>query len=144
MVEREQRDEFEKLLNRVMTGEEVDIPAMLSRQRSARPPYQGYLGERIPTQVRFDNEASETRTLIEIETEDRIGLLYAMTLTFTEVALDISAAKICTEKGAAIDTFYVSELGGGKVLSAERQKTIEMKLTEAIHALEDEAPNFGL
>ena len=41
-----------------------------------RPLYQAYTGERIPTQVRFDNESSDTRTLIEIETEDRLGLLY--------------------------------------------------------------------
>jgi UTP:GlnB (protein PII) uridylyltransferase len=50
--------------------------------------------------------------------------------------LDISAAKICTEKGAAIDSFYVCELGGGKIRRSERQHTIERKLRRAIDALE--------
>src|SRR4029077_14673279 len=75
LPEREQRDKFEDLLNRALTGEEVDFHALIVRQRKTRPLYQAYAGERIPTQVRFDNEASEERTIIEIETEDRIGLL---------------------------------------------------------------------
>jgi [protein-PII] uridylyltransferase len=136
LVDREQREEFEALLHRVMTGGEVDLPALLSRLPVARPPYQAYAGERLPTQVRFDNEASERRTLIEIETEDRVGLLYAISQTLTEVDLDISAAKICTEKGAAIDSFYVCELDGGKIQSRERQQVIERKLRQAIHALD--------
>ena len=136
LVDREQRDEFEKLLNKVLAGEAVDFHALIARRKITRPLYQAYTGERIPTQIRCDNEASETRTLIEIETEDRVGLLYAISQSFTEVALDISAAKICTEKGAAIDSFYVRELDGGKILAPERQTTIDRKLRQAIQSLE--------
>lgn len=49
--------------------------------------------------------------------------------------VDISAARICTEKGAAIDSFYVRELGGEKTLSPERQKLIERNLRQAITTL---------
>ena len=59
------------------------------------------------THIRFDNESSETRTAVEIETEDRVGLLYAISQALAELDLNISAAKIVTEKGAAIDTFYI-------------------------------------
>ena len=72
----------------------------------------------MPTQIHFDNEASETRTLIEIETEDRLGLLYMISQTFAELAVDIAGARIVTERGAAIDSFYVRELDGGKIVSA--------------------------
>ena len=96
----------------------MDFPALIGRQKITRPLYQAYTGEQIPTQIRLDNDASETRTVIEIETEDRIGLLYTISQTLTELALDISAAKICTERGAAMDSFYVRELSGGKVLDA--------------------------
>ena len=85
-------------------------------KKSTRPCYQAYTGERIPTQIRFDNEASETRTLIEIETEDRIGLLYD---DFASLQPNSTSTfpppKFSTEKGAAIDSFYVRELDGGKV-----------------------------
>src|SRR6185503_2677698 len=67
----EQRTKFERLLEKVLTGEEVDLHALIARQKITRPLYQAYTGERIPTQIVFDNEVSDTRTLIEIETEDR-------------------------------------------------------------------------
>ena len=119
----EQRDEFENVLHKSLTGEEVNFHA--------------YAGERIPTRVHFDNETSETRTLVEIETEDRIGLLYVISQRLSELALDVSAARIATDKGAAIDSFYVRELDGAKIVSAERQQGIERRLKQAIHALDN-------
>jgi len=132
----DQRDKFEKVLNKSLTGEEVDFPALIARQKVSRPVYQAYAGERIPTRVHFDNEASETRTLLEIETEDRIGLLYVISQKISELDLDISAARISTEKGAAIDSFYVREEDGSKVLAPERHHSIERRLRHAIHALD--------
>ena len=133
---REAHGRFDGLLDRVLTGESVDLPALIARQVVARPAYQAYAGERMDTQIRFDNEASDTRTLIEIETEDRLGLLYALSQTFAGLQLDISGARIVTERGAAIDSFYVGELDGGKVVDPERQALIESRLREAIHRLD--------
>jgi [protein-PII] uridylyltransferase len=132
----DQRDKFEAVLNKALTGEEVDFHGLIARQKITRPVYHAYTGERIMTHVRFDNEGSETRTLIEIENEDRIGLLYMISQTLSELDLDISAAKISTEKGAAIDSFYVREMDGTKVLAPERQRAIERKLRHAIHELD--------
>jgi [protein-PII] uridylyltransferase len=50
--------------------------------------------------------------------------------------LDISGAKICTERGAAIDSFYVRELNGSKVSDPERQRLVERTLREAIAGLD--------
>ncbi len=133
----EQRDRFEQVLAKVLTGGEVDFRALIARQRNARPLYQAYTGERLETQVRFDNEGSDTRTLIEIETEDRIGLLYVISQALSELELDISGAKIVTEMGAAIDSFYVRELDGSKVTHPPRQKAIDAKLLHSIHSLEE-------
>ena len=112
------------------------MPALIARQITSRPAYQAYVGEHMPTEIYFDNEASDTRTLIEIQTEDRLGLLYAISQTLAETALDIAGARIVTERGAAIDSFYVCEPDGGKVVSAERQKLIEHELRQAIHRLD--------
>jgi [protein-PII] uridylyltransferase len=136
LADRTQRDEFEKLLNKVLNDEEVDFKPLIARQKVTRPLYQAYTGEQMPTRVHFDNEASEARTLIEIETEDRVGLLYAISEVLSEFDLDISAAKILTEKGAAIDSFYVREIDGGKILDPERQSAIERKLQQAIARLD--------
>ena len=136
LAEARQHEKFESFLTKALTDEELDIGALTSRQRVGSPPFTGYTGERISTQIVFDNEVSEARTLIEVETEDRIGLLYAIVRTLSELHLDISTARICTEKGAAIDSFYVQESGGGKIVSSERQHSIERRLRRAIAELD--------
>jgi [protein-PII] uridylyltransferase len=128
----EQHGKFAELLEKVLSGENIDVPALIARQITNRPVYQAYAGERMPTEIYFDNEASETRTLIEIETEDQLGLLYAISRTFAELSVDIAGARIVTERGAAIDIFYVRELDGGKILWPGRIRLIEDKLREAI------------
>jgi [protein-PII] uridylyltransferase len=133
---REQHDQFAALLEKVLDGDDIDLRALITRQTENRPVYQAYAGEQMATEINFDNEASDTRTLIEIETEDRLGLLYTVSQTFAELAVDIAGARIVTERGAAIDIFYVRELDGGKIISVERQKSIESRLREAIRQLD--------
>lgn len=135
LAEKDQREKFSDLLEKVLTGDEVDFRALIARQ-PARPHYTAYLGERIGTQIRFDSNASDERTVIEIETEDRLGLLYTISQMLAELHLDIAAARIVTERGAAIDSFYVTDVDDGKVTSPERLKLIEEKLLAAIHGLE--------
>jgi [protein-PII] uridylyltransferase len=138
LVPNENRERFEELLLKALTIEDIDFRALIARQKSARPLYQALEGERIPTRIRFDNEASENQTVLEIETEDRLGLLYVISEVLAELGLDISLAKILTEKGAAIDSFYVSERehGDEKILDAERQKFIKEKLCAALAGME--------
>jgi [protein-PII] uridylyltransferase len=110
----------------------VDLAALIARQITNRPVYRAYAGEQMATEIYCDNEASEARTLIEIETEDQLGLLYAISQTFAELEVDIAGARIVTERGAAIDSFYVREQDGEKITSPERQRLIKGKLLEAI------------
>jgi [protein-PII] uridylyltransferase len=137
LAERDQRENFSSLLERVLTGDPVDFPVLIARQTAARSAYSAYLGERLETQIRFDNDASDERTLIEVETEDRLGLLYTISQTLAELRLDISAARIVTERGAAIDSFYIRDADyGGKIVSAERLEQISSQLQAAIARLE--------
>ena len=124
------------MIEKVLSAEPVDLPELIARSITERPAYEAYAGERIPTRLHFDNQVSETRTLIEIETEDRLGLLYAISQTFANLAVDIAAARILTERGAAIDSFYVREQDGGKIESPARRVLIEKSLREAISRLD--------
>jgi [protein-PII] uridylyltransferase len=136
LAEKYQREKFSELLEQILTGEEVDLRALIARQ-AARSNYSAYLGERIGTHIRLDNDASDERTVIEVETEDRLGLLYTISQTLAELGLDISAARVVTERGAAIDSFYVSDaVEGGKILSTERLEKIAEELRAAIGRLE--------
>ncbi len=58
----DQRDRFESVLHKALTGEEVDFHALIGRQKITRPLYQAYTGEKLATQIRLDNDASEART----------------------------------------------------------------------------------
>ena len=109
-----------------------DLAPAIARTRLLRPLWIGVAGDKLPTQVRLDNEAAADRTLIEIETEDRVGLLYRISQTLAELRLDLILAKIVTEKGAAADSFYVTEIGGGKVMDEGRQRHIVERLQDAI------------
>jgi [protein-PII] uridylyltransferase len=130
---------FDHLLARVLTGHETDLRGLINRQRTLRTPYVALEGQHIPTRVSLDNQLSPTRTVIEVETEDRIGLLFSISQTLAELGVDLSTAKICTERGAAIDSFYVSELDGGKITAPERLKAIERGLRHAIQLLQPAA-----
>jgi [protein-PII] uridylyltransferase len=134
LVNRQERERLEEILNQALMTDEVDFQALIAPQRAVRPLYQSLEGECLPTRVHFDNDASSTRTVIEIETEDRLGLLYEISKALSDLGLDISLAKISTEKGAAIDTFYVTEKDGQKIYFPDRQRYIEDKLRAAIAA----------
>jgi [protein-PII] uridylyltransferase len=134
MANREEREKFEEVLVKVLTDEDIDLGKLVARQKGARPLYQANEDERMPTKIQFDNES--TRTAIEVETEDRVGLLYTISLALAELGLNISAAKIVTERGAAIDTFYINELDGRKVEDAGRQEFLARKIQDAIGQLE--------
>ena len=139
LVNRVEREAFEKIIMQALTAEHPEdrpnFPVLIGRQRTGRPLYQSLEGERIPTRVYFDNESSEARTVIEIETEDRLGLLYAISEVLTDLHLDIALAKISTEKGAAIDTFYLAEADGQKISTPDRQKAIANKLLTVLSKL---------
>jgi [protein-PII] uridylyltransferase len=135
VIHREERERFEKVLKQALVEEGPDFRALIAKRKSARPLYQSLPGERIPTRIFFDNETSERRTVIDLEAEDHLGLLYAAAQALTDAGLDISLAKISTEKGAAIDSFYVTELDGQKVTDQERQRFIAEKLMSALRTL---------
>ena len=135
LPDRAEREKFEAQLVRALTSE-VDFSPAVARMSAVSSPYQSLEGERIATTVAFDNDSSSTATVVDLETEDHVGLLYTISHAMTELELDIVLAKVCTEKGAAIDSFYVTERGGGKVLAPERQAAIRAVLLLAIRYLE--------
>ncbi len=139
LAERGQREIFSDLLEEVLTGGTVDFHRLIAQQTSSRSTYSAYFGERMPTEIHFDNDVSEDRTLIEVETEDQLGLLYTISQTFTELHLDIAAARIVTERGAAIDSFYVSDIVDGKITAPPRLESIAARLRTAIGELETAA-----
>jgi [protein-PII] uridylyltransferase len=61
----------------------------------------------FPPSVDVYHELSLKQTIVEVQASDRIGLLYQISRRITEEHFDISFARIATERGVAMDTFYI-------------------------------------
>jgi [protein-PII] uridylyltransferase len=133
LPKKEEREKFELLVQKILTGATLDLHALITKVRPAPATYKSLDGERIPTLVELDNATSATRTIVDLQAEDRVGLLYDVSRALADLNLSVHLAKILTEKGAAIDTFYIAEKNGLKVLDPERQKAIKKRLHQAAH-----------
>jgi [protein-PII] uridylyltransferase len=86
----------------------------------------------VPVSVEFDNDTSDTLTIIDISARDRVGLLYRITKTLYDLNLDIASAKIVTEGVRVTDAFYVSDLLRTKITDPERLAKIRDSLLKAL------------
>ena len=66
---------------------------------------------------------------MEIETADRIGLLFSLATAFSVNGCNIDLVLIDTQANRAIDVFYVSH--AGRKLTADFQARLEEKLIAA-------------
>jgi [protein-PII] uridylyltransferase len=64
----------------------------------------------FPPSVDVYHELSLKRTIIEVQASDRIGLLYQLSRLITMKGFNISFARIATERGVAMDTFYIEHI----------------------------------
>ena len=80
----------------------------------------------------MDNRAHPTYTLIQIQTPDRLGLLYDLLACLDREGVSIALSRISTEKGAANDTFYVMDaITRGKITDEARIGPLQKRLKEA-------------
>lgn len=79
----------------------------------------------------FDNKASNQFTVIEVNARDRPALLNRLARVLFESQLIVHSAHITAYGERAADTFYVTDLMGGKVTSADRLEAIETALIDA-------------
>jgi [protein-PII] uridylyltransferase len=86
-----------------------------------------------PPHVVLDNTISDSHTVIEVQTQDRLGLLYKLTRLLYEHGLDVTLAKISTEANRAIDVFYITDSTGKKIVDESAMSRIQQALVEALH-----------
>ena len=128
-------ERLKKAIHRALRGDVVAREELKGRRglRKREQPFE------VPTTITFDNDSSDIYTVIEVDTRDRVGLLYDLTRTLAALNINISSAVITTYGEQAVDSFYVKDLFGFKIRSASKQKTIETKLREAIGRASEEA-----
>jgi [protein-PII] uridylyltransferase len=117
---------FRLTLDGVLEGK-IDVADLVG---SSKPPL--FLHKRAPkvaTVISIDNEVSDDFTIIEIFTEDRLGVLFTITYNLHRLGLSIHVAKISTNVDQVADVFYVTDQNGGKVIDTGRLEAV----CEALH-----------
>lgn len=89
-------------------------------------------GTAFPIKVDFDNMVSHAYTILDIRTRDRLGLLYLITSTLSQLGVDIRSAKITTEAEQVVDVFYVTNKDGSKLIDEERRAQIRLELERVL------------
>lgn len=110
---------------------EVQVSTLVAKRKrptllTARP------APRFATKVDIDNEVSEEYTVIDILTHDKVGLLYLITSTLSDMGLYIGVSKISTKVDQVADVFYVRDIFGHKIVAPEKLNEICSRLTAAI------------
>ncbi|MGF1467007.1 MAG: [protein-PII] uridylyltransferase [Sandaracinaceae bacterium] len=90
----------------------------------------------VPTEIRIDNEASPTFTVVDVLTRDRPFLLHTVAQALRDEGLTIGLAKVNTEGESVADVFYVQDEAGRKVLDRSRLKSLRALIGDAIAGLE--------
>jgi [protein-PII] uridylyltransferase len=132
-------DRWERIrgaLERVLTGE-VEVEQLFA---AARPPafMTRKVTPRVETNVEIDNGVSDHFTVVDVYTQDRLGVLYTITNTLYHLGLSIHLAKITTNVDQVLDVFYVSNAQGRKIDDPERLEEIREVLTKRLIELRTE------
>jgi [protein-PII] uridylyltransferase len=86
----------------------------------------------VVTEIRIHDDSTQA-TILEVQTRDRVGVLYAITHTLAELGLDISLAKVSTEGERVSDVFYVTR-GGKRVTDEAERAQLVARLRAAVEA----------
>jgi [protein-PII] uridylyltransferase len=116
---------------RAVLAGKVKVQSLVEKRRQANV-LAGKTKPRFPTRVEIDNEVSVDYTVIDIYTHDKVGLLYRIAATLSELGLYIGVAKISTKVDQVADVFYVRDIFSHKITGDDKLAEIRARLLTAI------------
>lgn len=111
-------------LVRVASGDRA--PLGRRQRRRTRPVRSVAVGSPDTTRAMVIGSASDTATVIEVRATDQPGLLQDIGITLARASLVVRSAHIATYAGQTLDTFYVTEFGGGRLAPARAAQAVAM------------------
>jgi len=122
---------FLRLLDESLQKPGFDFGPHLAKTRPIRG-YRMSQDAEIPTRIAVDNLSHPAFTILDLESPDRLGLLYDLFHTLHGLDLNVELARITTEKEVAMDTFYLTRAKDGAKLSGEREiRRLQRTMQEA-------------
>jgi [protein-PII] uridylyltransferase len=122
---------FERLLDESLQDPDFDFAPHIAKAR-ARTGYRMSQEADLPTRITIDNRSHPAFTIVDLETPDRMGLLYDLFAVLDRQELNLELARITTEKEVAMDTFYLSRAEDSAKVSGQREvQALQRALQEA-------------
>jgi [protein-PII] uridylyltransferase len=134
------QDKFARIIEEALMTNRDLLPDIVAQARkiAATRYLQVSSGETLqssfPPTVDVYHELSMQRTIVEVQARDQIGLLYRLAKAISDHGFDITFARIGTERGVAIDTFYIEGANHEPVVGPERLEALRSSLNEVIAA----------
>ena len=125
------RKRFLATFEAILIAESYDPEKFLRRRVNFLKPRADH-GIKVPVRAYVSNKLHPTCTTVEIQGLDRIGLLHDLFNTINQYGLNTAHARICTEKGVALDTLYITTTDGHKIQDPELLKQLEEKFSHLI------------
>ena len=122
--------QVEDVLQQSLSKMDFDLGPLLERARK-KTSYHVPLGYEFPTKLVVSNKIHPAYTVIDLQTTDRLGLLYDVLFCLSRLNIDIALSRVATEKGAAFDSFYVTDLEGKKIFDEKALKMLQTSLLAA-------------
>src|SRR5690606_12060904 len=122
-----QLDRLRKTITDALAGK-IELVPQLARRPLARARAESF---DVHPQIFFDNEAADRFTVIEVNARDRPALLNRLAHALFSNQLMVNSAHITQFGERVVDTFYVTDLLGGKVTGKDRLKQVEKALLDA-------------
>lgn len=107
------RDIFQSKLDQALIEDRELMPEITELETKigqSRKKTKDMLPAPFPPSVDVYHELSLKQTIIEVQASDRIGLLYQLSRLITKKGFDIAFARVATERGVAMDTFYIKNV----------------------------------
>jgi [protein-PII] uridylyltransferase len=117
---------FEAGLGRVLAGEERVADLIARQQRPVRGARR--IASHTPPSVQVRNDVSDFYTVIDVNADDRLGLLYDLTRTITAHDLEIYVSKATTVLDQAADSFYVKSSDQKRLLDDDAVDRLQRDL----------------
>ena len=112
-------------------SDDLNLAAALKKKVSALRNGKPKLAPK-PHRVAVDNTSSSFFTIIEVFTYDFPGLLFSITDAIFICDLNIWVAKIATKADQVVDVFYVRDVNGQKVDSADHVENIKAAILQRL------------
>lgn len=87
----------------------TDLIEALENKAKSKKRERDMLPAPFPPSVDVYHELSLKRTIIEVQAGDELGLLYRLAHLIFKKGFDITFARVATEHGVAMDTFYIEK-----------------------------------